>query len=303
MALSVYLTSAQMTKKVDVCMPDEHACTQRVAFSPGPGPSCDHCCSFTDNGFERCGGLHSNPWPKNFVFLGCFRDSFDRTLPHWKGDLNGAGYHRDTCRERCIQDGHIYFGLQMYGECWCGDEAVLSEKLSYSDCDTPCNAMQDEFCGGVFANSVPVYRVNGLSKELLTVPVERAAEFCSATPVTFIANLAAYCRDNGGCGSNISNLFNKCGNGIYWTGTYVEVGLLFKWQGITGRVYDWNTGESREYRTMCFGLGANLGGSFGGVVGFMPGGTFDDLMGWAISVDADLALIGGAGGVYFFYYR
>merc|ERR1719296_462563 len=46
----------------------------------------------------------------------CFKDSSDRDLPYFQGNLN-----KDDCYEACKAKGYLFMGKQADNECWCGN--------------------------------------------------------------------------------------------------------------------------------------------------------------------------------------
>jgi hypothetical protein len=77
-------------------------------------------------------------------YLGCFKDSADRVLPFYKGQMS-----KDACIAACMAGGYHYAGLQGYSFCYCGSaDTSLSdyEDMSYAslgpstacvDCEAP----------------------------------------------------------------------------------------------------------------------------------------------------------------------
>jgi hypothetical protein len=54
---------------------------------------------------------------KGYQYKGCFRDSGDRALPFYQGNVSS----REQCADRAQAAGMNTFALQYYGECWTGN--------------------------------------------------------------------------------------------------------------------------------------------------------------------------------------
>lgn len=93
-------------------------------------------------------------------YEGCRFDSGDdRKLPVRVWYLGSAT--PQTCNEACFNyegESYTYFGLQYYGECYCGNGPDIGEQKPEEDCYAWCNAAPDVACGGAGRNSV--YRVD-----------------------------------------------------------------------------------------------------------------------------------------------
>jgi hypothetical protein len=82
-------------------------------------------------------------------YAGCFTDASNRALPYFQG----SGFTISACVSRCTGLGRHWAGLQYGGECWCGD--VQNYQIaSNTECNVPCNAEPDYYCGGVWRNSI-----------------------------------------------------------------------------------------------------------------------------------------------------
>eukprot|EP00591_Stephanopyxis_turris_P002600 CAMPEP_0195517696 /NCGR_PEP_ID=MMETSP0794_2-20130614/11341_1 /TAXON_ID=515487 /ORGANISM="Stephanopyxis turris, Strain CCMP 815" /LENGTH=962 /DNA_ID=CAMNT_0040646555 /DNA_START=421 /DNA_END=3309 /DNA_ORIENTATION=+ len=77
-------------------------------------------------------------------FMGCFKDSLDRGLPH-KIVLNGNSQDisYSECATACWNEGYIYFGRQHYEECFCGglekSDVSFSKHGTATGCDCDGN--------------------------------------------------------------------------------------------------------------------------------------------------------------------
>ena len=51
--------------------------------------------------------------------MGCYKDSGDRDLPNnvWNSDSVTV----ESCSDHCRTQGYVYFGVQWYKQCWCGN--------------------------------------------------------------------------------------------------------------------------------------------------------------------------------------
>ncbi|KJZ76174.1 hypothetical protein HIM_04630 [Hirsutella minnesotensis 3608] len=98
---------------------------------------------------------HGDSSPRDWQYLGCFRDAIDRTLAgarpldYLRGDMSNA-----TCINHCASKGYVFGGTECGTECWCGstirDDAL---RLPESFCDTACQGAEGQRCGGSWAIS------------------------------------------------------------------------------------------------------------------------------------------------------
>lgn len=85
------------------------------------------------------------------VYLGCFKDqSHPRNLPT---KLGSQSHTMMTCSAKCEGGGYKFYGLQYYGECWCGNDfpdkylkSITDGK--WRDYDVVKDALPDSACGG-----------------------------------------------------------------------------------------------------------------------------------------------------------
>lgn len=66
-----------------------------------------------------------------------------------------------TCRTAC--QNYTYFGLQFYGECFCGNSLSKGVEAYVGECYQPCNADKHFMCGGPNKNSVYTVEDKGKS--------------------------------------------------------------------------------------------------------------------------------------------
>ena len=118
-------------QRYDNCMPDQHTCTPHLANTPRSEPSCEFCCSLTGHGFNYCGGAHHKTQLNTLLYMGCFVDQPDRTLPYYKG----TGHTRSSCQDACARDNRLYLDLQYNGQCFCGNKAPLVQ-VDFDACNT-----------------------------------------------------------------------------------------------------------------------------------------------------------------------
>lgn len=161
-------------------------CGNAIANSAGPANNCTTTCA--GDATESCGGnwamniwvvggipsshtsssssttstasSTSTPTPSNlatvgsYKYAGCYTDSTsNRTLT----SASYANYNTmtvESCSSFC--SGYTYFGVEWYGECYCGNGLVSSSMVAAAgDCNTACAGNAAELCGG--ANRLSLY--------------------------------------------------------------------------------------------------------------------------------------------------
>ena len=128
-------------------------------------------------------------------YVGCFKDSYDRDLPHQVHHYTGATLSPRRCLLSCNLLGYRYAGLQQR-ECWCGSEKGKHGAVEAGQCNAHCEVvrqgllsglltsaeqkaemarLQPSTCGGGFANSIydNVHpETSGAYQKALTAPAE-----------------------------------------------------------------------------------------------------------------------------------
>jgi hypothetical protein len=82
-------------------------------------------------------------------YMGCYWDDGDRALDAWFGN----GFTVESCIETARANGYVFAGLQFFGHCFAGNDLGYSQ-VDESECNTPCDANNFEFCGGGWRNSI-----------------------------------------------------------------------------------------------------------------------------------------------------
>lgn len=76
----------------------------------------------------------------------------------YEGYAGAYNMSYETCNALC--EGHALFGLEDFGQCFCGDQMATTEYAPPGSCSTPCSGDPNQVCGGntsirVFNTSVP----------------------------------------------------------------------------------------------------------------------------------------------------
>ena len=101
--------------------------------------------------------------PKNYI--GCFKDRAQRDLPFQapENDANGEKiwYLPETCTQICRENKYEYAGVQVGGQCFCGNSYGKYGEEPGSACDRPCSDNSEPSrCGGSWTNSIFVTGFN-----------------------------------------------------------------------------------------------------------------------------------------------
>lgn len=114
-----------------------------------------------DPELQRCAvsNLGGNPW----VNIGCYTDSWSRTLPdkmfnHYDGTLTP-----ELCQAECAAAGFGYAGVENGGECWCSN-TIQNGHGQGGGCSTPCSGDPTTTCGGGWA--IQVYQFAGVKHQI-----------------------------------------------------------------------------------------------------------------------------------------
>ncbi|CAH1776386.1 unnamed protein product, partial [Owenia fusiformis] len=86
-----------------------------------------------------------------YLYLGCYKDSGDRDLPHHVGttDLTPE-VCIDTCRN--LNQGYLYAGVQSTTQCFCGTS--YGKHGTSTGCNRQCPGDSRQICGGTWANNI-----------------------------------------------------------------------------------------------------------------------------------------------------
>ncbi|XP_065060448.1 neurogenic locus notch homolog protein 1-like [Rhopilema esculentum] len=87
-------------------------------------------------------------------YVGCYKDSGTRALPHVRGLEVSAGHLTANCIRACFASNQPYAGLQYHSQCFCGSSYNIYRKDDESTCSTKCRDSTGMYCGGSWRNSV-----------------------------------------------------------------------------------------------------------------------------------------------------
>ena len=82
----------------------------------------------------------------------CYYD-WPRQLPKYAG--SSSKMVPAMCNKLCAKMDYVYFGVQWYNECWCGNNTPkMGKKLEMSKCNTMCSGNSSLRCGGGYKANV-----------------------------------------------------------------------------------------------------------------------------------------------------
>ncbi|KFH48018.1 putative fungistatic metabolite-like protein [Hapsidospora chrysogenum ATCC 11550] len=96
-----------------------------------------------------------------FEYAGCYKDTEERALSGLVNPDIGE-VSNEKCILYCMKAGFSLAGTEYGGECYCGNELAVSEKLDEGACALPCDGDEAATCGGDWALSV--YSAKGEAK-------------------------------------------------------------------------------------------------------------------------------------------
>ncbi|ORY82435.1 hypothetical protein BCR37DRAFT_347273, partial [Protomyces lactucae-debilis] len=94
----------------------------------------------------------TRPSYNKWQFLGCYEDSWARTLPNAVGVVGDVSV--SSCLDACKSSGYNYGGMEAGQECWCSNVAPSAKLLTYASCGATCKGNSSELCGGGWALSI-----------------------------------------------------------------------------------------------------------------------------------------------------
>lgn len=94
----------------------------------------DTLCGVSKGGYGFGGNLFDAVYKVDIFsknYLGCYTDTAQRMLPFWAGD----NLSHDDCRNRCMDNRFIYFGMQAGFQCFCGNSfgPIVGSLTPYND--------------------------------------------------------------------------------------------------------------------------------------------------------------------------
>merc|ERR1719189_2055153 len=101
-----------------------------------------------------------------------------------------------TCREAC--QGYTYFGLQYFGECFCGNCLNKGVEAYEGECYQPCSADNSFMCGGPGKNSVYTVEDQGKSTGACEIVYEFSDDSTAAIQKADGADVAIICAGTSG---------------------------------------------------------------------------------------------------------
>ncbi|KAL1123447.1 hypothetical protein AAG570_002527 [Ranatra chinensis] len=122
---------------------------------------------------ENCGGdyrlsvfdsLDTSGNQVQNLYTGCFVDSMENRVLRGAKKEDKKLNTPDFCAGFCYKGGFTYAGVQYGAECFCGDSAPQSAKVTDSDCNTACAGDSSIKCGGQWRLSI--YKTSGRYKLL-----------------------------------------------------------------------------------------------------------------------------------------
>eukprot|EP00795_Rhopilema_esculentum_P003145 gene3145-1449_t len=87
-------------------------------------------------------------------YVGCYKDSRTRALPHVRGLDVSAGHLTANCIQACFASNQAYAGLQAGRQCFCGTSYDRYGIDGDSSCSSQCRDSTGMYCGGGWRNSV-----------------------------------------------------------------------------------------------------------------------------------------------------
>jgi len=88
----------------------------------------------------------------SFKYLGCFRDHAKRDLPAYQGSFSTNDHA--FCTHRCAIKGFKFAGMQVGGQCFCGNSHGRYGKANNCTFQCPGDRKGKHKCGGGWANTI-----------------------------------------------------------------------------------------------------------------------------------------------------
>jgi beta-glucanase (GH16 family) len=86
-------------------------------------------------------------------YIGCYKDAENRVMNiFYKMPDDIASV--EICFEYCYTQNTLYFGLEYYNECYCGNSYDLYGLIDENNCNYNCKGNYNDICGGGWALSV-----------------------------------------------------------------------------------------------------------------------------------------------------
>ncbi|XP_046547960.1 WSC domain-containing protein ARB_07867-like isoform X1 [Haliotis rubra] len=97
--------------------------------------------------------------PDAYKYLGCYKDSWTRALPH---QCKVPQLTNGKCRMCCLKRKFTHFGTEIGDQCFCGDKVSKGHGMvDDSDCRSPCKGDKGSRCGGPWRMSI--YQISDLN--------------------------------------------------------------------------------------------------------------------------------------------
>ncbi|XP_071094766.1 xylosyltransferase sqv-6-like [Haliotis cracherodii] len=96
--------------------------------------------------------LFTDTWACDSKYLGCFKDSGTRVLPH---PYSSQSMTQEVCTEYCSTEGYALAGTESGNQCYCGNSIPTGHtRDGENNCQRPCAGNTTLICGGTWYLSV-----------------------------------------------------------------------------------------------------------------------------------------------------